>query len=137
MRSILKKTIYDVANPSQFPSLKRYKNPNPAVYVPAEPETEILITQNPASSTVGVSNSVSFVPSSLPVSPLCHCFSIVLCPCPTPTQTMLILLSPYQLFPAYQNIIDKIVEACPCFEKRCVKNCLNATCFLTDWSVSY
>jgi len=75
VRSILKKTIYDVANPSQFPSLKRYKNPNPAVYVPAEPEIEILITQNPASSTVGVSNSVSLVPSSLTVSPLCYCFS--------------------------------------------------------------
>ena len=58
MRSVIQKTIYEIAAALQIPSLKFWSGRNPAVYVPLESENEILVSQNPTSSNVGVCNSV-------------------------------------------------------------------------------
>ena len=72
VRSILKKTIYDIAAAIRIPSLKDWpRSYSDGVYIPLEPEKEIKIEQNPASSTVGVCNSVSFVPLMHRPPPYC------------------------------------------------------------------
>lgn len=137
VRSSLKKTIYDIAAAIRIPSLKDWpRSLSDGLYIPLEPENEILIEQNPASSTVGVCNSVSLSIAHLPILcfPFSNIFSLGSC------KWILHILhgahpSSHQLLPAYQRIIDQLVDACPCIKKGCVTNCLNASCFLTDWSV--
>ena len=68
MRSVITKTIYEIAAALQIPSLKFWSGRSPAVYVPLEPENEILVSQNPTSSNVGVCNSVRALP---PMHPYC------------------------------------------------------------------
>lgn len=67
MRSVIQKTVYEIAAALQIPSLSFWGR-SPAVYVPLEPENEILVSQNPTSSNVGVCNSVRALP---PMHPYC------------------------------------------------------------------
>jgi hypothetical protein len=38
-----------------------------------------------------------------------------------------------QLLPGYQSKVKNLVDGCPCIKKGCLSNCMNASCFLTDW----
>jgi hypothetical protein len=131
VRSVIAKTIYEIAAALQIPSLKFWSGRNPAVYVPLDPENEILVSQNPTSSNVGVCNSVRAIP-------LIVCFPIPKTFLPVYMQMTRVSSSFFihQLLSAYRRVVKYLVNSNPCVKHDgCVTNCVNASCFLTAWSV--
>jgi hypothetical protein len=137
VRSVITKTIYEIAAALQIPSLKFWPGRDPAVYVPLKSENEVLISQNPTSSNVGACNSVSVIPPMHRPPPYCvlsHPENIL----PVCMKMKLVSSSFFilQLLSGYRRVVKYLVNSCPCVKHDgCVTNCVNASCFLTDWSV--